>query len=52
VVCSLIPLDENIKDDSVSLNQTPKELLERVSGLFPPHGVDFFFCLFSPCNII
>lgn len=42
---SLIPVDENIKDDNVPLNQTPWDSVERVTGLslLPPR---FFFVSF------
>lgn len=43
---SLIPVDENIKDDNVPLNQTPWDSVERVTGLslLPPR---FFLSLFT-----
>lgn len=49
---SLIPVDENIKDDNVPLNQTPWDSVERVTGLSLLPPPPDFFCLFSPCNKI
>lgn len=44
---SLIPVDENIKDDNVPLNQTPWDSAERVAGLSPlPQTFFFFFVSF------
>lgn len=42
---SLIPVDENVKDDNVPLNQTPWDLLERVTG--PPLSPQIFLSLFT-----
>lgn len=45
---SLIPVDENIKDDNVLLNQTPWDLPDRVPGLSPlPPPTPDFFSLFT-----
>lgn len=52
---SLIPVDENIKDDNVLLNQTPWDLPDTVPGLSPllPRSPPLLiFFLFSPCNEI
>lgn len=49
---SLIPVDENIKDDNVLLNQTPWDLPDKVPGFSHLLTPRRFFFLFSPCNKI